>query len=152
MKIFTKQTSNITYDQLFEFILKMDNDFVPPLSARVNLNNYVTKLLESAEVLTCFDAEKIAGVLAFYHNDYVNKYGYITYLAIDEPYRGKGIATQLLDECISYCKKSGMYFINVETWETNKPVLRLYMSKGFDIVGMLDDRIGEKSLKLSLSL
>src|SRR5690349_21496922 len=94
IQVLSKQTSKISHDQLLQFIAKLDHHFNPPLSSRVDLNRYVSKLLDAAEVLTCFDTAKLAGALAFYNNDPVNKCGYITYLAVDEAHRGKGIAAQ----------------------------------------------------------
>ncbi|MBN1294979.1 MAG: hypothetical protein JXB48_24295, partial [Candidatus Latescibacteria bacterium] len=68
-----------TIDDILEFITKLDDDFIPPLSSRVNLNDYAQKIIEKAYCIVGIENNKIIALISFYMNDTIRKKAFITY-------------------------------------------------------------------------
>ncbi|ELX8380843.1 GNAT family N-acetyltransferase [Providencia stuartii] len=56
-------------------------------------------------------------------------------LAIDEPYRGKGIAKQLLEKIEAWAIDNGLTHIRLESQSTNTTAAKFYYKHGFRIHG-----------------
>lgn len=65
--------------------------------------------------------------------------GYITNLAVKEEFRGQGIATSILKECISYAIKKNFELLSLEVRVSNTAAIRLYTSMGFRKEGRRKD-------------
>ena len=127
------------------FIEDVDHEFVPMLSKKVNISEWAVKLDTFANNFACLDQyDNIEALLSFY----VNKDCFITFFAVLEEHRRKGLGSMLLDACIQKCKKEQNNKIKVETWLTNKQATELYLSKGFNKVEIKNDRIGDLTLVL----
>ncbi|KAL3698974.1 hypothetical protein R1sor_016996 [Riccia sorocarpa] len=57
--------------------------------------------------------------------------GYIAMLVVIKPYRGKGIATELVTRCLQVMRDSGCDEVTLEAEVTNKGALALYGNLGF---------------------
>ncbi|KAJ7543468.1 hypothetical protein O6H91_09G039400 [Diphasiastrum complanatum] len=57
--------------------------------------------------------------------------GYIAMLVVIKPFRGKGIATELVTRCIQVMRDSGCDEVTLEAEVTNKGALALYGNLGF---------------------
>ncbi|KAG6545784.1 hypothetical protein Mapa_012745 [Marchantia paleacea] len=57
--------------------------------------------------------------------------GYIAMLVVIKPYRGKGIATELVTRCLQVMRESGCDEVTLEAEVTNKGALALYGNLGF---------------------
>ncbi|EQK98022.1 hypothetical protein G6O67_001285 [Ophiocordyceps sinensis] len=57
--------------------------------------------------------------------------GYIAMLAVSSPFRGRGVATDLVKKAIEAMAKRNADEIVLETEETNLPAMRLYQRLGF---------------------
>ena len=55
----------------------------------------------------------------------------LDWLAVHEPFRGQGIATALLDKCLTLAKHCGVEKASLVAEDSNDPALRLYRSRGF---------------------
>lgn len=153
ISIKAKDSKGYDKQEVLKLVRTLDSYFEPPLSQRVNLQEYVNKLDQYATMgLAYNESNALTGLIAFYDNDQENKEGYITYLAVLPEFKGKGIANKLLETCIMVCQKKGMNSISVETWENNEPVIRLYKKFGFKIKKKVVDRISSNSLKLRKEL
>src|SRR6056297_1031271 len=121
IKYTTQTEKEYNKSDVLELIEKLDRHFVPPLSSRVNLEEYANKLDKFASMILAFsESGKLIGMIAFYNNNQSDKIAYITYLGVLPAFQGNGIANYLLKDCISKCKDKGMNFILVETWENNE--------------------------------
>ena len=65
--------------------------------------------------------------------------GYIFNVAVRESYRNKGVATALLNELVTYGKKTYFSFITLEVRENNLPAISLYSKFGFIKAGERKD-------------
>ena len=113
---------------LIEYLRLVDKDFYIPLSNKVDLVSFSTKLLKYGFVI-CVNHGHIEGLLGGYANDLVNHTAYLSILSTLKDARGKGYAKQMLTDAIKYCKMCGMKKIICDT--VNPVALHVYKSVGF---------------------
>lgn len=70
-----------------------------------------------------------AGFIAYYMKSKMN--GYIWLLAVDETYRGQGIAQKLMEHGLEALKKQHAKFISISVRTINTPAINLYKKLGF---------------------
>ncbi|XP_021822977.1 N-alpha-acetyltransferase MAK3 [Prunus avium] len=79
-----------------------------------------------------FHRGKCVGTVVCKMGEHRNTYrGYIAMLVVIKPYRGKGIATQLVTRSIQVMMESGCEEVTLEAEVTNKGALALYGRLGF---------------------
>ncbi|TCV90163.1 GNAT family N-acetyltransferase [Sulfurirhabdus autotrophica] len=125
------QANTASAAQIAEHLLCCDNDFVPPLSTHVNISAYSKKIATKAACLEAWSGNLLVGLLAVYCNDHDSGNAYITNLSLLSEWKSKGIATQLLDQCLEHVMHSGLRGINLEVETGNLPAIKLYEKKGF---------------------
>lgn len=105
-----KNVSN-DYLLLLQYLQEIDNDFEISLSQKVNLEEYVSKLLQNGYVYTVIDENKrnILACVGFYCNDMNTHIAYLSLLSTRMQARGKGYAKLLVNTMVECCKKRGMY-------------------------------------------
>ena len=113
---------------LYEFLKDIDGDFTPHLSCKVNLDEYVAKIQNNAELIV--DIDKILrGLVVLYCNDVINYKAYISLVGVKQEFRGKGIARKMMESAIKIAKDKGMKIIGIHS--NNEVALNLYKSLGF---------------------
>jgi ribosomal protein S18 acetylase RimI-like enzyme len=117
---------------LVGFLNRVDSDFSPPLSVRVNLSDYVDKLLTNAEVFGIYDSSsRLVGAFAVYANDHDNYAAYVSFIATDPLVRGMGIGRKLMLCMVSHCRDSKMKSLKLEVSRKNQIAIELYRKFGF---------------------
>ena len=106
--------------------------FRPPLSQRVDLNEYSKKIFDKAVTFEAWHGKDLIGLLAAYFNDSVSNSGFITSISVTNDYMGKGIATTLMNSCLSYARQCGIKNITLEVINTNLQAISLYKKFGFE--------------------
>jgi len=138
--------------RIHRFLIKISDDFVPPLKQKVDLKEYTLKLLNNAIIQTAVEKEKIVGLIAFYCNNLDTKIAYISIIGVNKNYRGRGIGNKLLKNAINYIRSNGFREIELETWE-NSSAQNLYIKNGFGIDSFANDRPnGIRSVKMKLKI
>ena len=136
-----------TEKQVAIHLLRCDADFVPPLSSRVEINDYAKKISANATKFEAWVGRTLVGLVAAYCNDATNRIAHITSVSVLRAWTGKGIASHLLGRCIEHAKMSGMRRLTLEVAKANLPAVTRYKKNGF---------LAEKSRKgfvsMSLSL
>ncbi len=127
--------------ELIESFKQVDALFVPPLLKRIKSNNknysiedYIDKVNTNGDILLYLDNNLIVGFAAVYSNDFLTYTAYVPLLFVIPDHSGKGIATKLLTRIkeIAYTKK--MKFIRLNTWESNKNAVNLYIRNGYKVL------------------
>jgi ribosomal protein S18 acetylase RimI-like enzyme len=72
------------------------------------------------------------GFVAYYTKEL--KVGQLLFLAVDERYRGKGIARKLMNYALKDLKSLGMLAVRMNTRSDNKRARKLYESLGFKLI------------------
>lgn len=121
-------------DQIAAHLSLCDAEFVPPLSGRVEIENYARKIASKAIRLEAWSGGTLVGLVAVYCNDMEKGIAYITSVSVLREWTGKRVAGQLLSRCIEYAKTSGMQQLSLEVADANAPAIKLYEGSGF-VVG-----------------
>jgi ribosomal protein S18 acetylase RimI-like enzyme len=100
--------------EIEEHLSLCDADFMPPLSGRVDISSYSTKIIDNAIRFEAWADNKLIGLLATYCNDKVKQAAYITSVSVLRKWNNKGIATQLMQLCINHARNAGMQSIGLE--------------------------------------
>lgn len=116
--------------QVADHLLRCDADFVPPLSERVEINEYARKIVSKAIRFEAWSGDTLVGLLAVYYNDQIKR-AYITSVSVLRAWTSNGIATHLVGQCIEHMKVSDMRQVSLEVANGNAPAIKLYMKNGF---------------------
>lgn len=132
-KVVTYYVNRASLSELVEHLQECDSDICPPLSSRVNINDYALKVLTHAVRFEAWADGRLIGVLAAYCNDPEQKISYITNVSIIRNWRGNGIADSLMVQCIEHIKKCHLTKISLEVAADNYPAIKLYEKHGFSV-------------------
>lgn len=108
-----------------------DPYFFPPLSSKVNIQDYATKLISHATRWEAWDNDKLVGLVAGYLNDFNKEYAFITSVSVLQEYNLKGIASKLISQFIRLAKEMGFIKIGLEVANDNREAKNLYKKLNF---------------------
>ena len=117
--------------QIAEHLWKCDADFVPALSARVDIEEYAAKIRNRATRFEAWSGGVLVGLVAAYLNDLESRVAHVTSVSVLRGWMGQGIGAQLLSQCIAEATASGMRQITLEVGRDNAPAVRVYERSGF---------------------
>ncbi len=117
--------------QIAEHLLRCDANFVPPLSGRVEINDYAQKIASKATRFEAWSGGTLVGLVAAYCNDHEKHIAYITSVSVLRAWTSNGIAARLVGRCVEHAKALGMRQISLEVASDNAPAIRLYEKSGF---------------------
>lgn len=118
---------------IYSHLNKCNEDFIPPLDKKVNIQVYATKIFKKSVTFEAWDGEIMIGLVAAYFNDFEGKTSYITNVSTIGEYRGKGIATNLLKNCIAYARQKKNKCICLEVEKSNHYAVNFYKKMGFQV-------------------
>jgi len=148
MSTTVKYLSNkATEAEIADHLARCDTDFVPPLSSRVEINDYAQKITSKATRLEAWSGGTLIGLVAIYCNDKKSRIAYITSVSVLHEWMCKGIAANLMKQGIEHAKMSGMQQISLEVASDNTTAIKLYEKSGF-IVGEVADAFTTMNLYL----
>lgn len=127
------QLNNASKDEIAEYLLSCDKDFIPPLNTRVKIVDYAKKIVDKAMRFEAWTSGQLVGLVAAYCNDKENQIAYITSVNVVSTSTGKGIASHLISRCVEYAKGVEMVQVSLEVDKGNAPAIRLYEKCGFII-------------------
>ena len=123
----------------YEKILELLNDFTPYFTSlrtgSVNTIDLAKKLHLYGTVIQIRENDKTVGFAAFYHNDTVNNYAYLSLIAISSFFEGKGYGSILLSEVERISLESGMRAIKLQVYKSNSHALAFYIRHGYIVTG-----------------
>jgi len=98
-----------------------------------NLNNYIDKIKNKAELIAHIVEGVCVGFIAFYANDETQENAFISMVMIRSDMRGRKIAGSLLTAVLENLKSRGFKFCNLEVRTNNTNAIKLYENFGFKI-------------------
>ncbi|MCO5947238.1 GNAT family N-acetyltransferase [Mucilaginibacter flavidus] len=119
-------------DDLHTHLSNCSGSFTPELSERVNIATYAAKIAANAVTFEAWDDRSLIGLIAAYFNDDAHICGYITSVSVYRDYKGKGLASTLLRQCITYGKKNDFKEIFLEVNKLNFAAIQLYKKYNFE--------------------
>jgi ribosomal protein S18 acetylase RimI-like enzyme len=119
--------------ELTEFLQRIDADVVPPLSSRVQVEEYAEKLNRIADCIVADIDHRVVGLCAMYCNDQATREGFISLIAVDAQLRRIGLGASLLEKGLELALSKGMERVLLETHVANHKAISLYRSKDFTV-------------------
>lgn len=122
-----------TTKDIFVHLSECNQDFIPPLTDRVNIEEYSRKLFEKSETFEAWDEHSLVGLLAAYFNDSSGYSAFITSVSVLKGFIYRGIASDLLKMCVEFANKKSFKEIRLEVNKKNIKAIGLYRKFGFSI-------------------
>lgn len=116
---------------LVAHFLACGGDFLEKLQARVDLDDYAHKLCAHALRFEAYAADVLIGLVAVYANDELRQCAFISNVSVLPAWRGRGVASGLLRDCIASLQRTGFVGIELEVEEDNVAARRFYAGLGF---------------------
>ncbi|MBI5889439.1 MAG: GNAT family N-acetyltransferase [Nitrosomonadales bacterium] len=123
-------------EQIAGHLSSCDADFMPALSSRVAISDYAEKLASKSMRFEAWSGGLLVGLVAAYCNDRERHIAFISTVSVLKAWTGKGIAANLLKQCMEYAKKTGMQQVSLEVAGDNMPAIALYRKNGFVVNGV----------------
>jgi ribosomal protein S18 acetylase RimI-like enzyme len=133
MDVIDYKIKKASQKDIFLHLESCDYLFVPPLSYKVNLQDYSQKLFEKSETFEAWHEKKLVGLIAVYFNDRQSKKGFVTNVSVLENHNNKGIASQLIKMTKEYGHNNDFTKISLEVHTQNSNAIALYKKHHFEI-------------------
>lgn len=138
---------------IFNILKTYDNEFSPPLSTRVNIEEYVKKVFVHGEIYKFHEVDLIKGVMFIYLNDFIDYKSYLSLILVESKFRKSNqmIGEKLMRFWISTAKNKNFESLNLEVSADRIGLINWYKSYGFKI-NETYDREGTKSCSMKMEL
>jgi ribosomal protein S18 acetylase RimI-like enzyme len=100
-----------------------------------DLQAYIQKLDEQAEILSDSEGSRCRGFVAYYCNDRATRQAFITLVLVAPEDRGAGLGKALVLGVCEICRHRGFDTCRLEVRADNDAALAMYRSLGFVEVG-----------------
>jgi ribosomal protein S18 acetylase RimI-like enzyme len=123
-----------THEDIARQLRLCDTDFVPALSARVQIPEYAEKLVSHAVRFEAWQHGILVGLIAAYCNDRENRGAYITSVSVLADLQHHGVGASLLRRCLEYLIDQEFTYVELQVDSRNDKAIRLYGRFGFQAV------------------
>jgi len=106
----------------------------------VDIELYLAKLGEKAEIVSHSISGRCRGFAAFYCNDMNTKRAYITLVLVDPRDRGLGLGKSLVASVLEMARHRGFTSCRLEVAKRNEAAYAMYLSLGFRVVESQDHK------------
>lgn len=113
----------------------------------VDVETYLARLGERAELLSVADGPRCRGFVAYYANDYASKQAFITLVLVAPEDRGLGLGRSLVTCVLDIVKRRGFTSCRLEVATANTTAQAMYGQLGFHTV---EHRAGKDLLEIKL--
>lgn len=125
-------------DDLIDYLIDHDRDFPIPISKKVNIVDYIKKIIENGKGILALHNGKIVGLVFYYDNNKIDRKAFVSLVSVDSQYRNRGIASNMVKKMIEDINNK-MEYCQVPTHISNNKALDLYYSFGFKLSGLPDE-------------
>mgnify|MGYP000006545118 FL=1 len=126
--------------RLEKILWELDDDIIPKLSERVNIEEYAKKLSANAEVFYVKHGDIDIGNCAVYMNN--EETGFISSIAIKKEWQNKGIGNFLWEKIIVLANTRGIRTIELMVNKNNYKAITFYNHLQFTELKMNTEWIG----------
>lgn len=135
------QTKTANVNDICLHLNACDDSFVPALSSRINITEYAQKIFDKAITFEAWNKSELVGLIATYFSQPETGIAFITNVSVCQNNKGKGIASQLLSNCIDYAIKTNYKEIKLEVNSKNTPAITFYKKHHFIYTETKEDSI-----------
>lgn len=137
--VVTYRVNRASESEIETHLVACDDCFVPRLSERVDIASYANKISINATRFEAWSNGRLIGLLAMYCDSPHRGIAFITNVSLLPYWRGRGIASMLLQDSIRHVDKLGYVQIDLEVDLRNTNALRLYAKHGFRLLETQSD-------------
>jgi len=148
MAVEYKPIKEIPQKTIYNFLLSIDHEIVPPMSSRINLKTYPEKIKALSIGIAVMQNDLMIGILVFYPPNSTDNYVYLTLIGIDKKFRDKKISGILIYKMIDTANKMNAKGIKTQTWASADKLVKFYKQFGFIIDGIKANRNSSKKSAL----
>ncbi len=130
-EVLLKKISSVEKADVELFIKKENNSFPVPLSDRVDLNEYVNKIINNAVLYGYYYKNNIIGLIAFYLN---REFTYVTYICVNKEFQSMHLGSKLMKLMEEECKKEQVCRIDLTTNINNNKAQKFYEKLGYKVI------------------
>lgn len=123
--------NNSSEDDIFLHICDCNDDFVPPLSTRVDIKEFAKKISLNTVRFEAWNHRILVGLVSAYFNA---ERGFINHVSVLRSHRKQGISSKLIAMCLEYGKSHGFKKVHLEVAPSNKVALETYEKQGFKLL------------------
>lgn len=135
------RTNCASHEQLVAHLRSCDQGFLPPLSSRVELFGYASKLQIAARRFEAWDSAQVVGLVAAYFDGPVERTAFITSVSVLPTYKGRGIAAQLIEKCLQQVRIQEFNTVKLEVNSQSQAAVGLYKKYGFACTSINGDTL-----------
>lgn len=114
---------------------RQNGRFIPD----VHLDDYIKKIKDNAEFVTCSVTGELAAFIAFYCNDPNKNISFISMVLTKPKYRGKKFTKCLLNAVVNLVRERGFDVCQLEVRNQNSEAISLYQKNGFSFIKNLEN-------------
>lgn len=118
-------------EQIAQHLSACDQNFVPPLTARLDLASYAAKIAEKAVTFEAWREMQLVGLVAVYLNDPDGREAFVTSVSVVAAISGRGIGAALLGSALDAARERGFQRMNLEVHKDNRHAIAFYRRFGF---------------------
>jgi ribosomal protein S18 acetylase RimI-like enzyme len=122
--------------EIARHLQRCDSGFTPPLSKRVDIGDYASKIASNAVRFEAWSGPELIGLVAAYCNDAKRRAAFVTSVSVIGAWQGRGLASRLMNRCVSHARTHGFRRIELDVVDQNAAALKLYEKTGFVKVGI----------------
>lgn len=126
------KTKQAKEDHIYLHLCDCDDNFMPPLSRRVDLKDFAAKIADKTITFEAWDGNALIGLVSAYFNEYENLVGFINNVSVVRHYMKRNIGSSLIKMCVDYAKMNGFKNIRLEVLPSNTAAIHLYEKHGFE--------------------
>jgi len=113
----------------------------------VDLDAYLRKLDEKAEIHADMSDGRCRGFVAFYCNNLQTRQAFITSVVVAPQDRGTGLGREIVGAVLDICRGRGFTSCRLEVRSDNAAAITMYAGLGFSAVA---ERVGRQVLEIAL--
>lgn len=138
----------LSFEEVRQFLLETDDEFLTPLSEHVDIDAYAKKLSEFSDFAICLDGKDIVGMISCYTNR--PPFGYISNVCVKKQYQGQKVFSNLFSLLLAKLEQRGFEHLQLEVGTDNDKAHSIYEHYGFREVETRPDS-DKLLMKLTLS-
>jgi ribosomal-protein-alanine N-acetyltransferase len=120
---------------ILQHLQSCDESFVPPLSSRVDLQDYTRKIVGNAARFEAWSDDIIVGLVALYCNAPDRQVAYLSNVSVLPHAMGQGLGKRLMQEAIVHASRLDFDQMALEVSPGSAAAIALYRGLGFQDSG-----------------
>jgi ribosomal protein S18 acetylase RimI-like enzyme len=126
---FMSNTASVS--QIAEHLSSCDAEFKPRLSDRIEISTYAQKIFDKTVRFEAWSNSTLIGFVAVYCDDMRSHTAFISSVSVLAQWMGRGVASQMIAQCVKHVAHAGMQQISLEVKNDNEVAIALYAKIGF---------------------